>query len=598
MNHNLGCGDRVLRIGAGTALIGAIPPFQKAVPASTSSRPLCIRSVVLQLVGHKIVSWAREIERKPFKPLHATGSDVRPKFELARSAAALSLMLLLFLSTAAGAVKSVWLDSTGRPNASARDALQILADAPADGLVAQDYQARELALQAAELARAPEAAAGSAPAFERALGTAMLRFLNDLHRGRVDPRSLGFRIGQHERKTAGVAALLHAAADEGRLSQAVAALRPRLGQYGRLREALGHYRTLAADPSPGLLPPIAPAKALKAGDIYAGTAALHRRLVALGDLRAEAQPPAERYDASLAEGVRRFQERHGLEADGALGSATLAALNVPLSQRVLQLELALERLRWLPELGGEPFIGINIAMFRLWAWDPSAPADSLVDMNVVVGRALNTRTPVLAEKMRYIIFRPYWNVPSSIVRNEILPAIARDPGYLQRHGMEIVRGAGDNVQSAETSSPQNLALLRQGVLRLRQRPGPKNSLGRVKFIFPNDDNIYLHDTPATQLFGRARRDFSHGCVRVEKPVALARWVLRDQPEWTPERIDAAMAGSSSQRVDLTRPLPVIMFYMTAMVTPSDHALRFAQDIYGHDARLVRALASRYEDGRR
>jgi murein L,D-transpeptidase YcbB/YkuD len=189
-------------------------------------------------------------------------------------------------------------------------------------------------------------------------------------------------------------------------------------------------------------------------------------------------------------------------------------------------------------------------------------------------------------------------VPSSIVRNEILPAIARDPGYLQRHGMEIVRGAGDNVQSAETSSPQNLALLRQGVLRLRQRPGPKNSLGRVKFIFPNDDNIYLHDTPATQLFGRARRDFSHGCVRVEKPVALARWVLRDQPEWTPERIDAAMAGSSSQRVDLTRPLPVIMFYMTAMVTPSDHALRFAQDIYGHDARLVRALASRYEDGRR
>jgi murein L,D-transpeptidase YcbB/YkuD len=513
-----------------------------------------------------------------------------------RAAPALSLWLFLLL-TAAGAAESVWLDAAGRPNASARDALQILADAPADGLVAQDYQARDLALQAADLTRASEAAAASALAFERALDTAMLRFFHDLHRGRVDPRPLGFRIGQHERKTVDVAALLHAAADEGRLSQAVAALRPRLGQYGRLREALGRYRTLAADPSPGLLPPIAPAKALKAGDIYAGTAALHRRLVALGDLPAEAQPPADRYDASLADGVRRFQERHGLEADGALGSATMAALNVPLSQRVLQLELALERLRWLPELDGEPFIGINIAMFRLWAWDPVAPAASLVDMNVVVGRALNTRTPVLSEKMRYIIFRPYWNVPPSIVRNEILPAIARDPGYLQRHDMEIVRGAGDNLQPVETSSPQNLALLRQGVLRVRQRPGPKNSLGLVKFIFPNDDNVYLHDTPATQLFGRARRDFSHGCVRVEKPMALARWVLRDQPEWTPERIDAAMAGPSSQRVDLTRPLPVILFYMTAMVTPSDHALRFAQDIYGHDARLVRALASRY-DGRR
>lgn len=591
---------------------------------------------MLRLVGHVLVPWSREFECKLFTlvnvkpitsgglrlrwqslrcsgerrdcsrdgsalepnslPLRAIGSDVRPKYERPRAAPALGLMLLLLLlPTAAGGAVPVWLDATGRPNASARDALRILADAPADGLVAQDYKARELALHAADLARASEAAAASALAFERGLDAAMQRFLNDLHRGRVDPRSLGFRMGQQERKTADVAALLHAAADEGRLTQAVAALRPRLGQYGRLREALERYRTLAADPSLGVLPAIAAAKPLKVGDVYAGTVALHRRLVALGDLPAETQP-ADRYDAALADGVRRFQERHGLDADGALGSATLAALNVPLSQRVLQLELALERLRWLPELDGQPFIGINIAMFRLWAWDPAAPADSLVDMNVVVGRALNTRTPVLLEKMRYIIFRPYWNVPPSIVRSEILPAIARDRGYLQRHDMEIVRGAGDHVQPAETSNPQNLALLRQGVLRLRQRPGPRNSLGRVKFIFPNDDNVYLHDTPATQLFGRARRDFSHGCVRVEKPVALARWVLRDQPEWTPERIDAAMAGLSSSRVDLRRPLPVILFYMTAMVTPSDHALRFAQDIYGHDARLVRALASRY-DGR-
>ncbi|WP_162585272.1 L,D-transpeptidase family protein [Variovorax sp. RA8] len=509
-------------------------------------------------------------------------------------AAVVSLMLLLLASTAGA--DSVWLDAAGRPNASARDALQVLADAPADGLVAQDYQARELALQAADLARAPGSAAASALDFDRALDTALQRFLHDLHSGRVDPRSLGFRV-EAQRKTADVAALLHAAADEGRLPQAVAALRPGLGQYGRLREALQRYRTLAADPSLRLLPPIAPAKSLKAGDLYAGAGALHRLLVALGDLPAEAPPPVDRYDAALADGVRRFQERHGLEADGALGSATLAALNVPLSQRVLQLELALERLRWLPELDDQPLIGINIAMFRLWAWDPAAPADSLVDMNVVVGRALNTRTPVLSERMRYIIFRPYWNVPPSIVRNEILPAIARDPAYLQRHDMEIVRGAGDNVQPVEASTPQNLALLRQGVLRLRQRPGPANALGRVKFIFPNDENVYLHDTPATQLFGRARRDFSHGCVRVEKPVALARWVLREQPEWTPERIDAALAGPSSQRVDLTRPLPVILFYMTAMVTPSDRALRFAPDIYGHDARLVRALASRY-DGRR
>jgi len=500
--------------------------------------------------------------------------------------------LLLADPVAAAPPASTWLDASGRPNASARDALQLLAEAPADGLVAQDYQARELALQAAALSRAPEAAAPTAQAFERALNAAMQRFLHDLHRGRVDPRSLGFRVEQRESEVPDFAALLHAAAADLRLPQAAADLRPRLRQYGKLREALARYRALAADTLPDLLPTIAPARSLKTGDTYTGAAALQRRLAALGDLPVDAPPPGDRYDAALVDGVKRFQVRHGLEADGALGNTTLAALNVPLAQRVQQLELALERLRWLPDLGGQPFIGINIPMFRLWAWDPAPPAAQLIDMGVVVGRALNTQTPVLLEQMRYLVFRPYWNVPRSIVRNEVLPALARDPGYLKRHDMEIVRGAGDTTQPVEASSSENLALLRQGVLRVRQRPGPQNSLGLVKFIFPNDANVYLHDTPATQLFGRARRDFSHGCVRVERPGALAQWVLRDQPKWTRERIEAAMAGPASLRVDLVRPLPVILFYVTAMVMPADPSLRFAQDIYGHDARLVRALANR------
>jgi murein L,D-transpeptidase YcbB/YkuD len=373
------------------------------------------------------------------QPLSTTEPDARSLYGWSCLVLTFSLLLLLLLPTAAGGTTSVWLDSTGRPNANARDALQLLTDAPTDGLVAQDYQARELVLQAAALDRASETSAASALDFERALGAAMQHFLSDLHRGRVDPRSLGFRIEQGDRTTVDVAALLHAAAREGRLAQAAAALRPRLVQYEKLREALGHYRTLATRSSLGPLPTIAPAKALKAGDAYAGTIALHRRLVALGDLPADTQAH-ERYDAALAGGVKRFQERHGLNADGAIGGETLAALNVPLTQRIVQLELALERLRWLPELGSEPIIGINIPMFRLWAWDPAAPTDAVVDMNVVVGRALDTRTPVLSEKMRYIIFRPYWNVPPSITRNEIVPALARDPGYLRRHDMEIVRG--------------------------------------------------------------------------------------------------------------------------------------------------------------
>ena len=505
-----------------------------------------------------------------------------------------SALLLLFAllslaePTRAAPADLVWLDATGRPNASAHYALRLLADAGADGLALRDYRAAELAEQAAALAAAPSAAASPQPAFERDLGAAMRRYLHDLHLGRIDPKALGFRVARPIAAAPDFAALLHAAAAAGRLPQAVAELQPRLGQYAKLREALARYRVLAADGSLGQLPFAVP---VKPGERHRGGAALHRLLVRLGDLPADAPPPSDLDDATLAEGLRRFQHRHGLAADGVIGRATLTALNVPLAHRVQQLELALERLRWLPDLSARPFIGINIPMFRLWAWDPAAPAGAPISMRVVVGRALNTQTPVLLEEMRYLVFRPYWNLPRSIVRNDVLPALARDPGYLQRNDMEIVRGGGDDAQAVAANN-ENLAVLRQGGLRLRQRPGPKNSLGLVKFIFPNDANVYLHDTPAPQLFGRARRDFSHGCVRVEDPVALAHWVLKDQPGWTRERIQAAMAGTSPLRVDLTQPLPVILFYMTAMVMPADQALHFADDIYGHDTRLARALATR------
>ena len=507
-----------------------------------------------------------------------------------RKALLLSLLALIWLAGPTRAVPAdpVWLDATGRPNASAHDALRLLADAGVDGLAARDYRAVELAEQAAALAAVPDAAASPQPTFERDLDAAMRRYLHDLHLGRIDPRALGFRVARPGAAAPDFAALLQAAAAAGRLPQMVAELRPRLGQYTKLRDALARYRVLAADGTLGHLRVVAPTKR---GEIYCGGAALHRLLLALGDLPPDAAQFTDCDDATLVEGLRRFQTRHGLAADGAIGRATLAALNVPLAQRVHQLELALERLRWLPDLGARPFVAINIPMFRLWAWDPAAPAGTSISMGVVVGRALNTQTPVLSEEMRYLVFRPYWNVPRSIVRNDVLPALARDPDYLQRNDMEIVRGAGDDAQPVAASN-ENLAGLRQGGLRLRQRPGPKNSLGLVKFIFPNDANVYLHDTPAAQLFGRARRDFSHGCVRVEDPVALAHWVLRDQSRWTRERIAAAMQGTSSLRVDLTRPLPVILFYVTAMVSPADQAIHFADDIYGHDTKLARALARR------
>lgn len=515
--------------------------------------------------------------------------------------AAALLGALWFCNASAGPVHAaIWLDASGQPSARALEALQLLADAPTDGLVAGDYQARELAAQAAALQRNAPPDAGPAQAFEQSLETAMQRYMQDLHRGRVDPRSLGFRMEPQGIPAVDYAAALHAAADRQQLQQAVAALRPSLAQYGRLREALARYRVLAAGTAGAALPAIAPARALKPGASYIGTPELQDRLVALGDLTAETPLAGDLYNPALVDAVQRFQARHGLKVDGILGPATLAALNVPLAQRVRQIEWALERLRWLPDFGAQRFIGINIPMFRLWAYDPSAPAASLIDMNVVVGRALDTRTPVLSEQLRYLVFRPYWNVPQSIVRNEVLPGLARNRGYLQRHDMEIVRRYSETAQPTLPPSAQNLALLRQGALRVRQRPGPKNSLGLVKFIFPNHDNVYLHGTPATQLFGRARRDFSHGCVRVAQPLALAQWVLNapgagpanDPTPWTPQCIEAVMAGTTTQQVNLSAPVPVILFYVTAMVMPADQALHFAADIYGHDARLERALMQR------
>jgi murein L,D-transpeptidase YcbB/YkuD len=289
------------------------------------------------------------------------------------------------------------------------------------------------------------------------------------------------------------------------------------------------------------------------------------------------------------EGIKKFQIRHGLTADGVLGKATAAALNVPLGDRVRQIEFALERLRWLPHLGAGRFIGVNVPMFRLWAWDDlQMSREPSLTMNVIVGKAPSTRTPVLASEIEQVVARPYWNVPVSIARGELIPAWRRDHGYFDRHALELVAGAGDAapvVPATETS----VAELEQGRLRLRQRPGPNNSLGLLKFIFPNEESVYLHGTPATELFNRSRRDFSHGCVRVEDPLALAEWLLDGQAGWTRDRIVEATGRSRPSAIRLAKPVQVILFYITAAVFPEDGAIHFADDIYGHDVILDRAL---------
>jgi murein L,D-transpeptidase YcbB/YkuD len=334
-----------------------------------------------------------------------------------------------------------------------------------------------------------------------------------------------------------------------------------------------------------------PAKAIDPGQRYAGVTRLSRLLRLIGDLPADANPSDPQiYDATLAEGVKRFQRRHGLDADGRLGAATVNQLNVPLSERVRQLQLTLERWRWLPSEFAAPPIIVNVPDFHLRALDDKNIVS--LDMRVVVGKSLRTQTPVFSRDMTFVVLRPYWNVPPSILRGEIVPAIKRDRGYIAKKNYEVTTIDGKVVTSGAISD-EVLAQLQAGELAVRQKPGSNNALGLVKLIFPNEHNIYLHSTPAPELFARTRRDFSHGCIRVEKPAELAAWVLRNNPGWTLDRVQQGMKeGTDNVTVNLTQRVPVFIVYATALAYENNE-VHFYHDIYGHDAKLAKALAKGY-----
>lgn len=486
----------------------------------------------------------------------------------------------------------LWLDSNGQFTPDARQALRMLQNADADGLAPGAYVTGELNTLVLRLAAG--ATTSEMTSFDLALSLGMLRFIRHLHLGRIDPRTIGFRLDvprdQHD-----FPALLRQAVTDHRVEELPARWRPPFPQYDALRRELRRYRALARDASLAPLPasatPVAP------GAEYAGAPQLERLLVHLGDLPATTVPvaPGSLYGEPLVVGVKRFQQRHGLEPDGVLGRQTMAALRTPLSWRGRQIELALERLRWIPHLGQGRLIALNIPMFRLWAWDTrTSQAAPRFGMDAIVGRALHTQTPVFVEDMDEVLIRPFWNVPHSIVRNELVPRLERDPDYLRREDFEILRGDGGDARAVALST-EALRELRLGRLRLRQRPGPRNALGLVKFVFPNRENVYMHGTPAQALFARSRRDFSHGCVRVADPIGLATWVLEPLPEWSRERLVAAMEGTDTIRIALPRSIPVVLFYATAAIVPEDDSLHFADDIYGHDRTLDRAL--RAQDAR-
>jgi murein L,D-transpeptidase YcbB/YkuD len=485
-----------------------------------------------------------------------------------------------------------WFEN-GRPHRALAGAIEALGQAHDQGMDPADFDAQTLAARWQRLQAGRSAPAADWAAFDTAVSVAVARYLSSVHQGRVDPRVVGFDYDLTARRLDPLATLRSARDDEGGVPAAVGRVKQQFPVYERLVGALARYRQLASAGEAPAVPALTGAvKKVQPGQAWSGSTALAARLRAVGDLAAGAPDPVLKdgvpvYGGALVDAVKRFQERHALEADGVIGPGTIAALNVRMARRVRQIELALERERWLPDMRRGSYLFVNVPLFRLWAFDPDSP-DEPLRMNVVVGKSAGHATPIFMDEMEYVIFRPYWNPPPSIVRSEIVPKARRDPAYLERENLEIV-ASGSPAAASLPPTPANLDSVLKGKLTIRQKPGPKNALGLAKFIFPNAENVYMHGTPAQQLFSRARRDFSHGCIRLENPARLAEWVLRDDPQWTRERIVAAMNGAAPTQVNLKQRLRVILFYDTAYVD-SQGVVHFADDYYGHDAKLEAALA--------
>ncbi|MEO8016516.1 MAG: L,D-transpeptidase family protein [Pseudomonadota bacterium] len=471
----------------------------------------------------------------------------------------------------------------GNLTSSANTVLGEMRGAEKYGLRARDYGVDMLVARAA----AAGADADAWRTLDADISRAVARFVTQVHSGRVSPRAVGHDLDvPHAALDSAVA--VHALAQSQQPLAVLSDYEPAFHHYELLRAALARYRALAAQGDGAPLPPSG-RPSVKPGEMYAGMTGLRARLAQVGDLEKSAltSQSGSLLDAVTSMALVRFQVRHRLDVDGALGRATIDALNVPLGLRVRQIEFALERSRWLPPRLASPPIIVNIPQFELFAFRTTEDreADILI-MDVVVGKVFpQNNTPVFVADLKQVVLRPYWDVPRSIVLGELLPKIQANPNWVAGNDFEIVRGQGDDG-AVVPQSADSVAALASGALRLRQKPGPRNALGDAKFLFPNRYNVYLHDTPSQGAFAQASRAASHGCVRVVDPPALARHVLRNNPEWTAARIEAAMSADTGTRITLAQPIRVFLIYATALALEDGRVL-FFEDIYHHDEKLAK-----------
>jgi murein L,D-transpeptidase YcbB/YkuD len=484
------------------------------------------------------------------------------------------------------AFQPAWTDPTG-PLAAADSLVAALKSAAAEGLRPQDYHLSSIVAGIARYHSGGRQRRVRDPRLlvdlEFLLTDAFLVYGAHCLAGRVDPVTIDPEWVA-ARRGGDLAAALEDALAGGQVRPALRGLLPAQPGYARLRAALARYRDIARKGSWKALPE---GPALHPGDVGPAVAALRARLQVTGDL-VESGPDSSRdvFDAEVTRAVQGFQQRHGLKVDAVVGAATRRALDVPAGERIGQILVNLERWRWLPADLGRRHLLVNIADFHL---DLVEDGRRALTLPVIVGRTYR-RTPVFSARMTYLVFCPSWEVPPSLALQDIVPQIRKDPGYLERLGFQVLQGWGVAERAIDPDSVSwNRLPPDRFPYRLRQKPGPLNALGHVKFMFPNKFNVYLHDTPGRDLFSSSVRTFSSGCIRVQRPEELAEAVLAGDPRWTPETIRSAMVENVEQTVPLPVPLPVHVLYWTVWVDEGG-VVNFRADIYGRDRLLADALA--------
>ena len=556
-----------------------------------------------------------------------------------------------------------WVNEDGKPSPQATAFIQAFRTADQKGLNPQDYDAGLWSDRISRMAGKNDADIAT---FDATMTVSVMRYISDLHVGRVNPTHFNFDINTADKKYNLPEFVSDNAVDAGDVPALIGSVEPQNTQYRALEDALPKYLELAKKEAADARmqqPLPAPPKPLTASAGYPAADALEARLALEGDVAAPAgdeesaptaatgttaaspvassaaapqttkqkaalagaklgaalkagkdrvlhgkassqnatqpsgtqaaaapvvtKPVGTVYTPELAEGVKHFQARHGIMPDGKLSAQTVAALNVPLTARIVAMDTSLERWRWLPDEYVNAPLMVNLPEFVLRGYKDDHTRD--FTMRVVVGKAVGEHdTPVFTHEMKYVIFRPFWNVPTSIIKKELEGHIARSGvGYLESHDFETVSASGEHVNASA-------AEIEHGGVVVRQKPGPKNSLGLIKFMFPNEYDIYLHSTPAQELFDRTRRDFSHGCIRVQHPDDLGVWVLnRGQAPpggWTLQQVQDAMnSGPDNHQVNLKQSIPIVIFYLTANIG-DDGQVDFFDDIYGYDQQMQAVLA--------